>query len=97
MLGKEERKLYGIAITLKGVAWLILLVGGAYELLHLVVLAETTTEKIVVWSVEIVNVLWKLLWIWAAWLLLRGVALGLQIVVEIRQNLGHQKEGENVF
>ena len=96
-MGKEERKLYGIAMALKGVAWLILLVGGAYELLHLVVLAETMTDEMVVWSVEIVNVLWKLLWIWTAWLLLREVALGLQIMVEIRQNLGHQKEEENVF
>ena len=93
MFSKDERKLWRIATALEAAAWLVLLAGGIVELLHLAALSQASTERIVVWSAQVASVLWKMLWVWTASLLLRGVSLGLRVIIEIRHNLTLREEG----
>ncbi len=94
MFSKDERRLWRIAVALEAAAWLVLLVGGIAELLHLAALSQDAAARTIVWSAQVVGVLWKMLWVWTAYLLMRGVAVGLRVIIEIRHNLALQAKGE---
>ncbi len=97
MLRKEERNLSRMAAALGVAAWLVLLVGGVYEVLHLLALAALPKGEFVDWSAQVVSVLWQMLWVWAAYLLLRGASLSLRVIIEIWQNVVSQGEGEDAL
>ncbi len=92
MFSEEERKLWRMAAALRGAAWLVLLVGGVYEVLHLLALAASPKGAFVVWSAQIAGALWQMLWVWAAYLLLQGASLSLRVIIAIRQNVASQEE-----
>ncbi len=100
MFSGEERKLWRMVAMLGIAAWLVLLVGGVYEVLHLLALTASPKGAFVVWSAQIAGALWQMLWVWAAYLLLRGASLSLRVIIEIRQNVvsqGEEGEGEDVL
>ncbi len=92
MFSEEERKLWRVAVALGSAAWLVLLVGGVYEVLHLLALAVLPKDAFIIWSAQIAGALWQMLWVWAAYLLLRGASLSLRVIIEIRQNVVSQEE-----